>query len=231
MKKWIMAGGLMMALALQAAPGFDAKKTVAAFEEPVPEKHVELTEWMGIRHEGATQKDLPRILLIGDSIVGNYNGKVKELLKGKAYVSTLTTTASFGNPLFDIELELVLKHFDYEVIHINNGLHGEAVPLKNYKVAMDRVYTRLQKSGATVIAVTTTPQARGEKGKSERMIERNDVLRELAEKYGYEMDDLFSLVMVQENKETLFVDSVHYNEKGAAILAAQVAMCIEKNLK
>lgn len=149
----------MLALALQAAPGFDAKKVVDLFEEPVQAEYVEWTQWMGIRHEGATEEDLPRVLLIGDSIVGNYNGTVKELLKGKAYISTLTTASSFGSPLFDLELELVLKHF------------------------------------------------------------------------GYEVNDLFSLVMAQENKEALFMDSVHYNEAGADILAAQVARCIEKNLK
>lgn len=148
-----------MALALQAAPGFDAKKIVDMFEEPVQAEYVELTQWMGIRHEGATEKDLPRVLLIGDSIVGNYNGKVKELLKGKAYISTLTTASSFGSPLFDLELELALKHFDYGV------------------------------------------------------------------------NDLFALLMAQENKEALFIDSVHYNKAGADTLAAQVAMCIEKNLK
>jgi len=226
----VLLGSLIAANAFPADAGLDMNRLGVYYNEVVPVGEFEETEWMDIRHESANKDDLPRVLMIGDSILGQYRQPALISLQGTAYISSLGTSACVGNPMFDLQLELVLKPYDYEVIHINNGLHGLNFPLDDYKKGMERVYERLQRTGAKVIVVMTTPQARGEDGESDGIIERNNVARELAEQYGYETNDLFSLVMEQDNRQDLFMDSVHYNENGAAILAQQVSGKIEETL-
>jgi hypothetical protein len=66
---------------------------------------------------------LPRVLLIGDSIVGGYRKDTIAALEGKAYVDV------WANPYCQSEhtnkvLADVLTHGPYDVIHFNMGLHG-----------------------------------------------------------------------------------------------------------
>jgi hypothetical protein len=225
-----LLGSLIAANVFSADVGLDINTLKTYYLESMPTENIEDTDWISIRHENADKNDLPRVLMIGDSILGNYRQQVLNSLQDKAYISSLGTSACFGNPMFDLQLELVLKQCDYDVIHINNGLHGLSLPLDDYKKGMERVYNRLQKTGARVIITTTTPQAKGMVGKSDRIIDRNKTAQDFAPLYGYEINDLFSLVMKQDNRQDLFIDSVHYNEKGASILAQQVAAKIKEAL-
>lgn len=226
----VLLGSLIAANAFSADVGLDINTLKTYYLESMPTENIENTDWVSIRHESANEDDLPRVLMIGDSILGNYRQPVLNSLQGVAYISSLGTSACLGNPMFDLQLELVLKAFDYDVIHINNGLHGLSLPLDDYKKGMERVYNRLQKTDVKVIVAATTPQSKGVIGKSDRIIERNNVAQELAVRSGYEINDLFSLVMKQDSRQELFIDSVHYNEKGASILAQQVAGKIKEAL-
>jgi len=65
----------------------------------------------------------PRVLLVGDSILGGYFEYVKTNLQGKAYVD------AWLNPYCQSEnmnklLGEVLDKGPYDVVHINTGLHG-----------------------------------------------------------------------------------------------------------
>ena len=52
----------------------------------------EKIEWCEMRWFNADDDSLPRVLLIGDSIVIGYSGKVQELLAGIANVARLATS-------------------------------------------------------------------------------------------------------------------------------------------
>jgi len=70
-----------------------------------------------------TDASLPRVLLIGDSILNGYLQTVIRKLSGKAYVD------AWVNPLcqseeFNKKLGEVLDKGPYDVVHINLGLHG-----------------------------------------------------------------------------------------------------------
>ena len=65
----------------------------------------------------------PRVLLVGDSILGGYFSLVRTELEGKAYVD------AWMNPYWQSEtmnklLGEVLEQGPYDVVHINTGLHG-----------------------------------------------------------------------------------------------------------
>jgi hypothetical protein len=74
----------------------------------------------------ATIKDTkrPRVLLIGDSILGGYMVKVIQQLEGKAYVDAWVNPYNQSEHLNKVILPEVLAKGPYDVIHFNMGLHG-----------------------------------------------------------------------------------------------------------
>lgn len=65
----------------------------------------------------------PRVLLIGDSIVGGYHKHVLDQLEGRAYVDIWIHPHCQSERLNQI-LADVLENGPYDVVHFNMGLHG-----------------------------------------------------------------------------------------------------------
>ena len=74
----------------------------------------------------ATPQDpaLPRVLLIGDSIVNGYRGPVCQELAGIASVDAWLTPLNLKSAKLHDDLKRVLAQGPYDVIHFNIGLHG-----------------------------------------------------------------------------------------------------------
>ena len=88
--------------------------------EPIRER----IEWADIWVTDADKNDLPRVLLVGDSTTRGYFADVEKRLAGKAYCARLMTSKCVSDPSFADEVQLLLKHYKFAVIHFNNGLHG-----------------------------------------------------------------------------------------------------------
>ena len=69
-------------------------------DEPIRER----IEWADIWVTDADKDDLPRVLLIGDSITRGYFGEVEKRLAGKAYCARLTTSKCVSDPWFPDEV-------------------------------------------------------------------------------------------------------------------------------
>ena len=95
----------------------------ADVEEPIKRLHPDGKGW-GIEKANVTNPKLPRVLLIGDSILGGYSKQVVAALAGKANVDL------WKNPYWQSEkynkiLAVVLdQNGPYDVVHFNMGLHG-----------------------------------------------------------------------------------------------------------
>src|SRR6185369_3868383 len=81
----------------------------------------EAIEWCDIWISHANETNLPRVLLIGDSITREYYPEVEKRLAGKAFVARLTTSRFVSDPVLLKETELVLDQARFDVIHLNNG--------------------------------------------------------------------------------------------------------------
>lgn len=81
-------------------------------------------EWWELWLPNSNQGDLPRCLLIGDSITGAYYAEVNKAMAGQAYIGRFCTSKSLGDSFYLLELELVLRQAKFDVIHFNNGMHG-----------------------------------------------------------------------------------------------------------
>src|SRR5215813_11688530 len=96
-----------------------------AFAEPhVAPPAWESIEWCDIWISHANETNLPRVLLIGDSIARDYYPEVEKRLAGKAFVARLATSRFVADPVLLKEIELVLNQAKFDVIHFNNGMHG-----------------------------------------------------------------------------------------------------------
>ena len=86
----------------------------------------ENTEWSisYAYHMTDAKKELPRVLMVGDSICKGYQSKVRSKLEGKANVTYWASSYCVTSPGYLRLLAFYLDEAEYDVIHFNNGLHS-----------------------------------------------------------------------------------------------------------
>ena len=126
---------------------FSLAFTTAALGEVTPSAR-EGIEWCDIWISHANETNLPRVLLLGDSIARGYYPAVEKRLAGKAFVARLTTSAFVSDPMFHQQIALVLDNTKFDVIHFNNGLHGWQHSEEEYRKAFPRFSSNDQKTCA-----------------------------------------------------------------------------------
>jgi lysophospholipase L1-like esterase len=200
-----------------------------------PPVHRENIEWLDVWLPDTNAHALPRVLLIGDSITRAYGKLVETRLAGKAYVGRLATSKSLGDPALPEEITLVLRQQSFDVIHFNNGMHGDAYSEADYAAALPAVLAAIRQAAPNarlILATTTDVRVKNNLAaadpKTERMTRRNEIVRETAARERLPLDDLFAVI--QGHPDYHAADGIHFNETGSAALAAQVAASIEKLL-
>ncbi|MCP4375989.1 MAG: SGNH/GDSL hydrolase family protein [bacterium] len=192
---------------------------------------------------------LPRVLLIGDSISIGYTVATRTLLKGKVNLHRIPTN---GGPttrgLSEIDKWLGDKKWD--VIHFNWGLHDlkymgpkgenladpkdaankQQVPPAEYAKNLRKLVERLKKTKAKLIWTTTTPVAKGTKGRVHgHSAAYNKIARKIMDEHKIAIDDLYTLALGQLDKIQR-PKNVHFTPEGSKVLAHQVANSILKAL-
>jgi lysophospholipase L1-like esterase len=187
--------------------------------------------------------NLPRVLLIGDSISMGYTIPVRELLKDK--VNILRVPENAGDTAHGIaRMDKWIGDEKWDVIHFNFGLHdlkyldekGAYVPpdkgkqvslLPQYEANLKLIVERLQRTGAKLIWASTTPVPDGSVGrvKSDEL-KYNEVALKVMKEYGIEVDDLHAVVTSGPANLQL-PKNVHFTPDGYRTLARSVAASIE----
>jgi len=193
----------------------------------------------------AAAEELPRVLLIGDSISIGYHAATVAALKGKADVQRPKTNC--GPTTRGLQnLDAWLGDGRWDVIHFNWGLHDlkyineqggrdingkQQVPPAEYEKNLRELVKRLQRTGAALIFATTTPTPKGASG---RVPGDSAVYNKIAIKVMKEndlaIDDLYSFALPRLNEIQRPAD-VHFTREGSEILAGQVAKSILKALE
>ena len=211
---------------------------VEAAPVDVPPAAREFIEWCDIWISHANETNLPRVLLIGDSITRDYYPAVEKRLEGKAYVARLATSRFASDPVLLQEIALVLNNTKFDIIHFNNGMHGWQHSEKEYEQAFPKLLKTIQKCSpnAKLIWANTTPLKvspslpadNQTQATDERIAVRNAIALKLMEAKGIPVDDLNALMLGHPG---LHSDNVHFNSQGISLQAAQVAASVEKLLK
>ena len=102
-------------------------------------------EWLDVWIPNSNDHALPRVLLIGDSITRGYGKQVEANLKDKAYVARLATSKSLGDPALLDQIALILREIPFDIIHFNNGMHGDGYTEETYAAALPQLLSALRR--------------------------------------------------------------------------------------
>lgn len=187
-------------------------------------------EWQDTWIEGGDKTDaaLPRVLLLGDSISRQYRGKVSELLKGKARVANSAGSHCVGDPMLAAANAAVLDGYAFDVIFVNNGLHGWDCSDDDYAVFLGDYldFLRAQAPKAKLVWVRTTPLARHDdlgqmSERNARVVRRNAAADRLAAARKLPVVDLYAAIM-QDPAGYFSGDGTHFNDKGVNVMAEKI---------
>ena len=196
------------------------------------------------------QPDLPRVLIIGDSISIGYTIPVRGILEDFANVHRPPANcASSKHGLESIDKWLGNKKWD--VIHFNWGLHDlkymgpngenladpnlpsnkQQVPIEQYSKNLDQLVQKMKKTGAKLIWRNTTPVPEGSKGRVVGDSDKyNKSAAEIMAQHGIPTNDLYSFS--KENWDKIGRKAnVHFTPQGSKQLATLVAESIAIQLK
>jgi len=174
-------------------------------------------------------KQKPQVLLLGDSIRMSYQPIVAQSLQGVADVVGPADNCQFS--LYTLaSLERWLKQLrEPDIVHWNNGIHDSGhnparsplqIPVEIYRLTLEFILQRLQKTGAQIIWATTTPVHPKRPfvntqwaWRNEEIDQYNSTALDLMKSRGIPINDLHSIVMSDVDKY-LSEDMLHLSEEG-----------------
>jgi hypothetical protein len=194
----------------------------------------EAIEWCDIWISHANEANLPRVLLIGDSIARDYYHRVEKHFAGKAFVARLATSRFVADPVLHKEIELVLSGMEFDVILFNNGMHGWQHSEETYRKAFPKLVKTIRSNApkAKLLWATTTPLRNGRditgdhkaEYSDERIEARNAIACDIVSSKKISTVDLYRTVKGRPN---IHSDNVHFNGDGNELLAAEVCKALE----
>jgi hypothetical protein len=191
----------------------------------------ERIEWCDLWIKDADKNNVPRVLLVGDSITRSYHPFVETSLGETSAVARLATSACVCDPDFPRQLQPVVEGYEFEVIHFNNGLHGwdysEEQYAEGYQAVAAWIADHAPKA-RIILALTTPVWVKNQRGrldeKTQRVRQRNQAVRNIASQKSLAVNDLFDLTI--DHSEYFSDDGVHFKDEGKEILGAHVAEAI-----
>jgi len=138
--------------------------------------------------------NLPRVLLIGDSISGGYTLPVRHALAGR--VNVHRTPENCGSTKRGLEkLDVWLGDGNWDVIHFNFGIHDRNSRPAEYEQRLDAIVSRLKKTGAKLIWATSTPISPDTPSvKAGSSARSNQIAEKVMERHGILINDLYSYI-------------------------------------
>ena len=204
-----------------------------------------------------SEKSLPNVMLLGDSVSIGYTNFVQEMLKGKANVNRAKDAKGgfdncWGTTKGLENLDLWLGDTKWDVIHFNFGLHDlkhvkvagtgqnssdpndpQQADLKAYKKNLKEIVVQLKVTGAKLIFATTTPypdKPGGPLRRADQPAKYNKVAKKIMKKNNIQINDLhgFALPNLSDLQPP---KDVHFTKEGSKLLAQQVVKSIMTALK
>ena len=195
-------------------------------------------------------KDLPKVLIIGDSISQGYLPHVVKTLKDKAVVKHNPGNAQHTGTGLK-KLDKWLGDTKWDVIHFNWGLwdlcyrnpkskvQGNrdkvggklTTSLEQYEKNLDKLVSRLKKTKAKLIWASTTTVPKGEAGrKKDDDNKYNEAAVRVMKKHGVAINDLNNVSDLFPPELFIGPGNVHFKTAGSKKLAETVAKSILKSL-
>ncbi len=134
----------------------------AGSPRPKPAAAARPSGW-GVRQVLVADPKLPRVLLIGDSILNGYHRKAAELLRGKLSLDVWVTPKHIGSGGLPADMKAIFAEHAYDLVLFNDiGLHAWSpgrIPEGRYEPLLRAHLANLRKFApkAKLIFASTTP--------------------------------------------------------------------------
>lgn len=196
--------------------------------------------------------NLPRVMIIGDSISVGYTDGVREEFAGKANVYRVQGNAGpSSSGVQQVDKWIASGTGRWDVIHFNFGLHdvklgtggkdnqpyptadGRQVPAADYERNLRVIVAKLKQTGATLIWCSTTPIPQGKLNPPRRPgdeITYNEIAQKVMVENGVVINDLHAAALSQR-PGIQQPANVHFTKDGSAVLARHVAASIKAALQ
>ncbi len=196
----------------------------------------------GFAAAATTEPKLPRVLLIGDSILNGYRGTVTRELAGKANIDVWLNPIHQASPELHEQLQGVLAQGPYDLVHFNMGLHGfdqgrSRIPADQFQPLTRKLVEAIRKGapGAVLIWASSTPMSLNGKPteldpvNNPIIIEHNKLAAQVMQEFHLPINDLYSLML--DKLDLGRGDTVHWKPEGSVVQGHAVASIIEPHLK
>jgi acyl-CoA thioesterase-1 len=200
----------------------------------------------------ADNPNLPRVMIIGDSISVGYTDGVREEFAGTANVYSVQGNAGpSSSGVQQVDKWIASGTGRWDVIHFNFGLHdvklgtggkdnqpyptadGRQVPAADYERNLRVIVAKLKQTGATLIWCSTTPIPQGKLNPPRRPgdeITYNEIAQKVMVENGVVINDLHAAALSQR-PGIQQPANVHFTKDGSAVLARHVAASIKAALQ
>ena len=200
--------------------------------------------------QGAPKEELPKVVLLGDSVREHYAPFVSERLAGRATVLTPKTNGGDTGKLLTNLNEWAIKELP-DVVHFNSGIHDTKrdqktgkynVPPEEYEANLREIVKRLRaETKAKIIFALSTPliderskgywKTRSYQLFNASVMEYNVIALRVMKELNVPVNDLpAALGDAKESARLHDGGGIHFTEEGCRKLAAAVAAVIIKHL-
>ena len=219
---------ILAALVAFAALGDDGNCPVA--ENKGGRENIEWSMYYAFGMTDET-RNLPRVLLVGDSICNFYQTDVRERLKGKANVTFWVSSYCVTRSEYKRHLLFALDDAKYDVIHFNNGLHSLDTPTgvwaKALKATLELI--REKQPQAKIVWCSSTPLTDADK--TAKCRELNAAAAKVVAEFGVSAtDDLFTLCDPLDREQN-WMDVFHFKPEAVSKQAEQVSASVLATLE
>ena len=186
----------------------------------------ETYEWDNTWIEHANDTKHRRVLYIGDSISCGARRIATAQSNESIFFDGFGTSKALDNPYFKDSVRVFMHQLpSFESVIFNNGLHGWHLDDEtDFKTLYDETVSFLlnEIGDAKLFILLTTSVA--DKERNNRVVKRNAVTSEIAEKYRLSVIDLYTIT--NQNIDML-VDGVHPNEARYKKIADEIIQHIK----
>lgn len=190
----------------------------------------ETYEWDNTWLEQANNAITDRVLYIGDSISCQIRQLATKVSNSKLLFDGYGSSKGIDNPYLKDSIRLfAAQQGKRKAVLFNNGLHGwhldDKIEYKKHYEDIVKFLLEEYKNTPLILVLTTHI---GDEEREKRVIARNNVVLEIAEKYNLPVIDLYSEALKQH--ERLDEYGVHFDEEGNINLAKKITDDVNKML-
>lgn len=194
----------------------------------------ENTEWSNLYacHMRDEKCQLPRLLIIGDSIVHAIRQALEDELDGKMNVTSWASSYCVTCPEYLPHLDAVLRSGRFDVVQFNNGLHSLSRPPEKWAPALREalLLVRRMQPQAKLVWATTSPLKQPELSERARALNAAGA-KVVAELGGIVTNDIYAFLDPIDREANWKPDGFHHQPPLQKKLAHHIAEFILGQVK